>query len=123
MKKLIDQLILEIKVPCEILVKYWLRAYTLETYFYKEMNNYLTRNAGEDFDIYIRVLYHSLLIKAIIPSIYRNLYRGAKIKTDELNYIDNSLKNKKEGLPGCICFNKAFLSSSTNKNIASSFML
>ena len=123
--KLIEQLIIDIKIPCEILVKYWLRAYTFETDFYHEMNKYLKKNFGkcEDLYIFIRVLYYSLSIKAINPLLDIELYRGSKIKKDELNYIDNSLKNKKEDLPGCICFNKAFLSSSSDKNIAIGFML
>ena len=38
MKLLIEQLLLNIDIPKEILVKYWLRAYTCESDFYKEMN-------------------------------------------------------------------------------------
>ena len=40
-KNLIEQLLLKIRIPCDILAKYWLRAYTLESNFYKEMNDYL----------------------------------------------------------------------------------
>ena len=96
--KLIEQLIIDIKIPCAILVKYWLRAYTFETDFYHEMNKYLKKNFGkcEDFYTFIRVLYYSLSIKEINPLLDIELYRGSKIKKDELNYIDNSLKNKKE---------------------------
>ena len=122
MKNLIEQLLLNVKIPPQILVKYWLRAYTLESFFYREMNYYLERKIGNDFDVYIKVLYQGLTIKSIFPLINEKLYRGAKMKKKEMAYIVNSLNNKKEGLPGCICYNKAFLSSSINIKTALRFM-
>ena len=44
------------------------------------------------------------------------------MKKNEMEYIVNCLNKKKEGLPGCICYNKAFLSSSINEEIALNFM-
>ena len=122
MKFLIEQLLVDIKIPFQILVKYWIRAYTLETPFYQDMNYSLERKLGNDYDIFIRVLYHGLLTKSITPLINQKLYRGAIIKIKEIEYIKNSLKNKKEELPGCICYNKAFLSSSLDKEVALKFM-
>ena len=122
MKFLIEQLLVDIKIPFQILVKYWIRAYTLETPFYIDMNYSLERKLGNDYDIFIRVLYHGLLTKSITPLINQKLYRGAIIKIKEIEYIKNSLKNKKEELPGCICYNKAFLSSSLDKEVALKFM-
>lgn len=122
MKKLIQQLLLETEVPLNVLVKYWIRAYTLDTLFYKEMNFSLEKKAGNSFDPFIRVLYQGLL-KNVINNFNENtLYRGALIKIKEIEYIKTSLNKKKEGLPGCICYNKAFLSSSLDKEVAISFM-
>ncbi len=123
MKILIEQLLVNVKIPIQILVKFWLRAYTLESNFYREMNYSLERKLGNDFDIYIKALYQGLLTKSITPLIEQKLYRGAKINKKELDFIKNSLANKKENLPGCICYNKAFLSSSLDKNIALGFLL
>jgi hypothetical protein len=58
----------------------------------------------------------------ISPFIDQKLYRGAKIKKDELEYINNSLKNKKDDLPGCLCYSKSFLSSSLDEEVAFCFM-
>ena len=80
MKYLIDQLFLKVRIPIDILVKYWLRAYTNETNFYREMNYYLERKKGNEYDIYIRALYQGLITKSISPLINKTLYRGAKIK-------------------------------------------
>ena len=121
MKYLIEQLITEINIPIQILVKYWLRAYTLQTPFYGELNLTLIKKLNNDFDIFIRTLYYGLMKKAIKPLIDEVLYRGSKIKLKEFNYLKESLKNKKENLPGCICYNKAFFSTSLNRETAISF--
>ena len=126
LKLLIEQLLLNIKIPTAILIKYWLRAYTSESDFYHEMNYVLGKKeqVGEEdeFVIYIRVLYHGLKEALITPFINAKLYRGARIKKDELEYINNSLKNKKDGLPACICYNKAFFSTSLDKSVAFKFI-
>ena len=123
MKALIEQLLVDVKIPVQIVVKFWLRAYTLESNFFREMNYSLERKLGNDFDIYIKAVYQGLLTKSIKPLIEEKLYRGAKINKKEIDFINDSLKNKKENLPGCICYNKAFLSSSLDKKLALGFML
>ena len=122
MKNLIEQLLIDVNIPLQILVKYWIRAYTLESLFYYELNYALIKYTKNDYDIFLRILYQGLINKAIIPFIDQTLYRGSRIKKDELKYIQEALSNKKEDLPGCICYNKAFLSSSQDKNIALSFL-
>ena len=122
MKELIEQLLLDTKIPLQILVKYWARAYTLQTPFYGEMNFTLEKKASHEFDIFIRILYYGLKKKILEPFINKELYRGALIKQKEIDYIEQSLKNKKENLPGCICYNKAFLSSSLDKKVAKQFL-
>ena len=126
MKNLIEQLLTEESIPFQILVKYWVRAYTAETNFYKHMNFELERRKGEnknDFDIYIKILYKGLLNKVINPLIEEKLYRGAKIKKSELEKMKESLEKKKKNLPGCLCYNNSFLSSSLDRNVAIKFMI
>ena len=123
LEDIINQLLLiETKIPIQILVKYWIRAYTLQTPFYGELNLTLMKKLNNDFDIFIRVLYQGLMAKAIKPVIDKTLYRGSVIKLEEINKIKESLNNKKKNIPECICFNKAFLSTSQNKNVALGFM-
>ena len=123
MINLINQLLINSDIPIQILIKYWLRAYSLESSFYKNMNNYLMKRLGNEYDIFIKVLYYGLKQNYITSCIDKDLYRGALIKKEELECINNYLNNKKENLPGCICYNKAFLSTSLEKQVALNFML
>ena len=123
---LIQQLFLNIKIPCEILVKYYLRAYTLQSGFYDEMNYFLmnkTEKTENVYETYIKVVYYSLHQKYIKPEINQKLYRGTRIKKSELKYIRDAFTNKIEGLPSCICYSKGFLSSSYKENVAINFMI
>ena len=120
---LVNQLLLmETNIPIQILVKYWIKIYTLDTSFYREMNLTLTKKLNNDFDIYIRALYQGFMTKAIKPLINEKLYRGSLINIKEINYIKESLQNKKKDIPGCICFNKAFFSTSLKKETALIFI-
>ena len=120
---LIQQLILNITIPFEILIKYYLRAYTLQSDFYKEMNYCLERKKGKDYETYIKVLYHSLHLEYIKPAEEKKLFRGSVIKKEELEYIKEAFKNKKKNLPACICYNKSFLSSSYEEKVALGFLI
>jgi len=122
LKNLINQLLVDTPIPIPILVKYWVILYTLESKFYGEMNYTLIKKLNNDFDIYIRVLYQGLKIKAIKPLIDYDLYRGSIIKLKEINYIKESLKKKKKDIPGCICYNKSFLSTSLDKKTATFYL-
>ena len=122
--ELIRQLLIDSKIPLQILVKYWIRAYTLETNFYREMNNSLIgkdKNKN-DYDVFIRILYQGLHKKIIKPLINETLYRGAYISKKEIELLQESLINKKENEPRCICYNKAFLSTSLETEIAFIFL-
>ena len=121
-KELIEQLFLKSKVPLQILIKYWLRAYTIQSTFYSQMNIYLRERLGNQFDTYIKVLYYGLKQNYISSCIDKELFRGGIITKDELKYIINSLDKKKKNLPGCICYNKSYLSTSQDKKVALDFM-
>ena len=120
--ELIEQLITYQKIPLSILIKYWIRAYTIESQFYKEMNFTLMKELNHDFEIYIKILYQGLKTKKIKSFIGGVLYRGSKINLDEIKSIRKSLKNKNKDIPGCICFSKSFLSTSLDKKIAINFI-
>ena len=111
-------------IPGQILIKYYLRAYTIESNFYKNMNNSLTHGNNESiYDTYVKVCYNSLLSNYIKPAIEKKIYRGTRIKKSELDYIKKSFCTKKDNLPACICYNKAFLSSSYEEIVAFNFMI
>ena len=115
MKELIDQLIVYIPIPNEILIRYYLKALELSPQFFEEMNFALEQQFCFDYDIFMKVLYIGL-INNHIKSYKQKLYKGTIIKRDQLNYIINSLNYKIANLPSCICYNKSFLYLSKNAN-------
>jgi hypothetical protein len=124
LKYLIEQTIDYLDIPLEILIKYWLRVYTIEPNFIKEMNKSLNDNKEKNniYNTYIRVLYSALNKKII--KFYNNstIFIGTKITKEEINKIQNNINNKKPNLPSCFCYNKAFISTFINDNLIDIFM-
>ena len=124
LKYLIEQTIDYQDIPLEILIKYWLRVYTIEPNFIKEMNKSLNDNKEKNnkYNTYIRVLYSALNKKII--KFYNNstIFIGTKITKEEINKIQNNINNKKPNLPSCFCYNKAFISTFINDNLIDIFM-
>ena len=118
---LINQLFMVKTIPISSLIKYWIRTYTLESNFYKEMNQYLLNKLGADYDIYIRALYYGLANESIPYYINSPLYRGAVILTKEIEELKSNKKST--FLPSYICFSKSFLSASLNYEVALEFMI
>ena len=115
MKELIDQLLIYIPIPNEILIKYYLKMLAVCPQFFEEMNFFLEQQFCFDYDIFMKVLYIGLLNNNI-KSYRQRLYKGTTIKRDQLFYISNSLNYRNANLPSCICYNKSFLYLSKNKN-------
>ena len=113
---LIEPLLLLKYVPIEIVCKYWARVYTINSDFYKELNNRLMNSEIKLYDIYIRTLYLGLESNSLFSNIKDKLYRGSVINKSEIERIINSKNNK------VIVFCKAFLSFSKDKNIAINFL-
>ena len=99
-------------IPLHILSKYFLKFYTEEGGFYRDLNRDLTNDKFDDYHPFIFLLYDSLN-KGFIKSYKGRLYRGDKINKIEFNkIISNKNKNKNEKL---FYFSKKFLSFSKNK--------
>ena len=86
--------IYEVNCPYSIRMKYWLRAYTLESNFYKKMKVDLMKEKTKDYLPYIKLLYYGLENNYINFNFSKDLFRGAGIEYSE---IENLLvhKNKK----------------------------
>ena len=121
MKELIFQ-IYKVKCPISLRIKYWLRAYTLETKFYKNMNSDLMKENIQYYIPYIKLLYFGLKQNNFDFSYTRNLYRGALIEKKEIENLINHKKYKFSKFP-CLIYNKAFMSFSLDKDVAMGFML
>ena len=102
--------------PIEIVSKYWARIYTIESEFYKEINNKLMNSEIKLYEIYIKTLYFGLESKSLSSDISDKLYRGSIINENEKNQIINNKNNK------IIVFSKAFLSFSKELNVALDFL-
>ena len=123
---LFEQLLSVNEVPYEIICKYWIRAYTYESDFYKEMNKNLRVNKTKEYLIFIQMMYEGVKLNSLKFKQVKTLYRGTHFNKKELEKLENSFKNKKkiEGfdLPVSLVYNKSFFSFSTDENEAKKFI-
>ena len=107
-------------IPFEILSKYWARFYTIESDFYKMLNNNLMKSIlTQNYKTFINMLYRGVEINSIKSYSGKYLYRGSVISKTELEKIN---KYKSIGkLSSVVVFSKAFLSFSEDKNEAITF--
>ena len=121
-KELFDQIISIPNIPIELLSKYYARLYTVYSDFYNDLNKNLRLNNKEDFLPFIKILYEGVKLKSLPLSSDKFLYRVSNLSTDEINKIQNYLKNKKEEVAGLIVFSKSFLSFSKERKEAEKFL-
>ena len=122
MNELISQIYF-IDCPDSLRIKYWLRAYTLETKFYKDMNNDLMKGNSKLYLPYIKLLYSGLNNNSIKVNVSNDLYRGALISKKEIDNLLNLIKNRKNlDIPFAIIKCKSFMSFSLEINVALNFM-
>ena len=123
-KYLIEQTIQYTNIPFEIIVKYWLRVYSMDSQFIKEMNNSLSKKDSNSnmYNIFVRCIFSALKEKIIKPLNNKTLYIGTKISKEEIYSIQKFLSSKKEGLPGCYTYNTGCISTYFNENLIDIFM-
>ena len=103
----IEELLSEIKsipnIPLELLSKYYARIYTADSNFYNDINKDLRNNKKDNYLSFIKVLYEGVKLKSLKLASKKELYRGSKISSDEINIISNYLKkNIKFARSNCI---------------------
>ena len=125
-----------------ILSKFYVRAYSLESPFYRNLNWDLMMLNGENYFPFIKILYQGMQ-NYCFKDLSLKLYRGAKISENELNKlkkalneknifenkIDDLLKmnkdteifDKKLIIPKILFYSRCFLSFSKSINVANSF--
>ena len=84
--------------------------------FSEIINNDLKKRSGNNYDVYVKLLYSGLKDKLISPILNQNFYRGGKLLITEINEIKNNLNTTNKDLPKCICFSKVFLNFSLSKD-------
>ena len=115
-------------IPIEILSKYYIRLYTIESDFYKNINKDLGLNKTEQYLTFIKVLYEGLNLRSLPVNYDKEgkkieLFRGSKVSKGEIEIIQNNMKNRIKGLPSSIVFSKSFLSFTKERSIAENFYL
>ena len=111
------------EMPKEIICKYWVNAYTLETSFYSVMRHKLQTKKGKFFCPYIKMMYEGVKIKALKPKYDQILYRGSIISLSELNILEQNLNESNESIfPKLILYYRGFQSFSLIRERAIDFM-
>ena len=113
-------------IPHEIISKYFLRIYTENTSFYREMNRLLMKREGQDYQTFIDIMFEGLLNKSISISEDDNLYRATRMSRKE---IDDIMKKYEEwdakgdiSFPSFLLYSRCFLSFSKDKKIIKNFL-
>ncbi len=109
------------KIPHVILSKYWARAYTLDSNFYRNMNRDLKKLNTKNYLTYIQIMYEAIKIKSFPINNSKYLYRGTYFTPEEMKILQSFLSQKKEGLPGALVYCRGFYSFSKNEYISLSF--
>ena len=110
------------KIPEQLLAKYFLYLYTIDSQFYRDLNRILSHDEG--FDIYreyITTMLLSLKNKTFKTDTTSKLYRAQNISKNDFDKLYNLYENKKE-CENILFFSKNFLSFSKNEDIIKIFM-
>ena len=123
--KLIEPLKINNKIPSEILSKFYVYAYTLETPFYYNLNRDLMLFKGEKYYPFIKTLYQGMNYYHF-KDIKSKLYRRARMSESEINKLKQALKNKDKynkdiKIPKILFYSRTFLSFSKRKEVAMGF--
>ena len=117
---LINNLNMFKNIPFQILSKYWARCYTIESQFYRQLNNKLMHSElPPNYKTFIKMLYTGVEMNSLNSYTGKYLYRGSTINKIEIERIKEYRKKGK--LSNVIVFSKAFLSFSEDKNSAKNF--
>ena len=114
------------KLPKNIIIKYWLRIYTMQSEFFNELNKSL-RSKGKDICLYyplIKLCYEGIR-KRYFKSYDKEIYRCSKIHKEEFKIIQKkfNLKNKNNiEIPKIIIFSRSFLSFTNDIDNAKRFI-
>ena len=118
------------EMPNEIICKYWIRAYTLETEFYNTIKKKLQQKKSYFFIPYIKMMYEGIKNKTFQSESNEQLYRGAIISNLEIENLENYLNNNNNQIintneinfPKSILYFKPFQSFTKNRKVAENFM-
>ena len=105
------------KIPKEIIIKYWLKIYTLQSKFFDKLNKSLRRKDKNMYYYYpfIKLCYEGIK-KGFLSNYNNEIYRYSWISKNEFEKIENVFNSQKKGFPKIIVFSRCFLSFTKEKN-------
>ena len=109
LKKLLLQIKSIINIPIEFLSKYYVRAYTADSDFYRDINKDLRENKRENYLFFIKILYEGIKLRSFPLASNKILFRGSIISKEEIKIIKKYLNKKISQLPGAIVYSRSFL--------------
>jgi hypothetical protein len=99
-------------LPNELLIKYLLRLYSLNSVFTNDMNRRLKSNSCFEFTPLLQILFESINYKSIKPYNEKNIYYGSFLSQNRLNYLFN---HQTQNFPSVIIFTRKFITFSTSR--------
>lgn len=100
-------------------VHYWLMAYSLESNFYKKINNLFMKDINNnEISIFLKVLYDTLRKSSLKTCFSKSLFRCSKITKNEFDKIKEAFQSGKKVL----YYSKTFLSFSKEYSQAKKFL-
>ena len=132
LKSLLSQIEGVPSIPIEILCKYYARLYSIESDLYENINHNLRQKKLMDLNVpkiqklvlsYVKLMYEGLKLNCFPFECAKILYRFSCMSKSEKNRLEEYLFKKKEGIPAAICFSKAFLSFSEDREVAEYFLI
>ena len=119
---LLSQIVNLKNIPIELLCKYWAKLYTCKGFHHK-INQLLETGKTGKYSLFIKMLYEGVRLKILKSPIITYLYRGDKIKKDEIEKIKKYLAMKNVDFPSSILFTKTFMSFSKELSVAKDFAI
>ena len=135
-KELFEPIVGIENIPLGILCKYYARLYTMNTQFYKDLNESLRKsnlllkeeellfsaNKNNYHSItFIKSFYEGIKLGIFHVDLKEKLYRFSWMKQEEINNIKEYITKKKPGIPAANFFSKTFLSFSEDEKVVRDF--
>ena len=117
---LINPLLFIKGMPYELMIKYFILAYTEKSSFFKDINASLNNQEGKEYLTFVNILLKGLSNKYLSMSGDDYLYRISKMKKDRINKIIEQFsalkKHEDKSVPSFIVYSKSFMSFTKDKN-------